>query len=66
MKIQYVIEQGPKRERKIDKAEEKKYAEFFWEVVGAVRGGRYRSEKGNIHAVADQIEEERRINNPLR
>ena len=63
MKILHIIEQSAPRRRVIDKSEEKKYSEYFWDVVNSVRNGRYKSEPGDVNAVANQIEEERRINN---
>lgn len=63
MRIQHIIEQGAPKKRKVNVDEEKDFAEHFWDVVNAVRQGRYKSEPGDINAVSNQIEEERRLRN---
>ena len=63
MQVNYVVEQGAPKKRKIDKEEEKKFGEFFWETVGAVRRGVYKVK--HINSVVEQVEEERKLNDRL-
>lgn len=61
MKIDYKVKQGAPKKRKTDQSEEKKFTDFFWSVIGAVRGGQYKVD--NFDSVAEQIEEERKLKN---
>lgn len=60
MRVNYVIEQGAPKRRKIDKEEEKKFTEYFWEMIGAVRSKRYRVK--HFDSLNEQVEEERKLN----
>jgi len=61
MRIDYKIEQSAPRKRKVITDAEKEFTDYFWNVVGAVRQGKYTVRNSN--SVVEQVDEERRLSN---